>query len=116
MTGDMQAMVNVAVMHLHQWTTEHWGDEVELVEDSAQDPPGTTEGAARPSPSTTTADGGREAASTERPTTTAAAVNGGRRREPRRRLSLPQLPRQRRLMLYGVFGLGSLPCEGAGAQ
>ena len=95
LTGEMQTMVNIAVMHLQQWTTEHWGDDVELVEDSAPEQPEPQEGAARPSTSTTTADGGpAEAASTERPTTTAAAaevnaVSGGRRREPRRRFTTP---------------------------
>ncbi|CAE7939226.1 Ttll5 [Symbiodinium necroappetens] len=46
LTGEMQAMVNIAVMHLHQWTTEHWGDEVELVEDSAPEQPEPQEGVA----------------------------------------------------------------------
>ena len=88
LVGEMQSMVNVAVMHLNQWTTEHWGEEVELVEDSAPDQHGPQEGAARPSASTTTADGGSNvAARTTRPsTTTDGDLSEGT--EPRRRRAL----------------------------
>ena len=74
LVGDLQREVRVALLHLAQWTTEHWGEEVELVQDN--DDSNVDEG------------GEATAARASKPTTTAAEQWGSEGAEPRRRRSL----------------------------